>query len=614
MELTLVGERVFAAECIQKKRTRKGQVEYYVKWKGWSPKYNTWEPEENILDARLLEAFEASQRERGDHHERKRGPKPRKDRPMDTGGEHNDSKLERSSTELEVSSSLEESVSSVPTAVPTESSPNARVTVNTVDESVNTPQTPSATTTASATVSTPSRKEGSGHSHKRKADQTSKYETMSTPLLASTPNAKTMPPPTPPVQSPTAPTVSSSALVPLAAAASTPLNGTSSSNTNNLDVRNSVAVATKPAEVSPSAPPPEKRAKLSTSAGQGDVAASPTTTHHHHSSHPHHSHPTNETKKTSTPTISASSAVAAAAATVAVSSTQPSLPSAAKRVPAPSLPLILPKPATQAAVQSSGSVVTKETGKSVGTTTAAPPKAVSAVPTIMTAAASKATQAPPLMRIVGLGTGSAVAKVQHVQNVPHDKNSCNTLNSPVRPVSASVGANVSTGMPNSHNLSDNGKSLPHIHVKISVPTVETNGTRDPSKKNCAVQSNYKEMNGSASVVSTTTAPTPASLSGGALTPVSTPHMAPNGSVSTSDEPSSVAAAAPPTPSPPPSELTPPSDYWHKQSPLVDQIFITDVTANLVTVTVRECKTRDGFFRDRTGMSPTRDEEANGKEV
>uniref|UniRef100_T1JG96 Chromo domain-containing protein n=1 Tax=Strigamia maritima TaxID=126957 RepID=T1JG96_STRMM len=60
MELTLVGERVFAAECIQKKRVRKGQVEYYVKWKGWSPKYNTWEPEENILDARLLEAFEAS--------------------------------------------------------------------------------------------------------------------------------------------------------------------------------------------------------------------------------------------------------------------------------------------------------------------------------------------------------------------------------------------------------------------------------------------------------------------------------------------------------------------------------------------------------------------------
>ncbi len=62
MELSAVGERVFAAECILKKRVRKQRVEYLVKWKGWSPKYNTWEPEENILDIRLLEAFEQSQK------------------------------------------------------------------------------------------------------------------------------------------------------------------------------------------------------------------------------------------------------------------------------------------------------------------------------------------------------------------------------------------------------------------------------------------------------------------------------------------------------------------------------------------------------------------------
>ncbi|CAL1266179.1 unnamed protein product [Larinioides sclopetarius] len=74
MELSSVGERVYAAECVQKKRIRRGRVEYLVKWKGWSTRYNTWEPEENILDVRLLEAFEASQAR--DHATpRKRGKK-----------------------------------------------------------------------------------------------------------------------------------------------------------------------------------------------------------------------------------------------------------------------------------------------------------------------------------------------------------------------------------------------------------------------------------------------------------------------------------------------------------------------------------------------------------
>lgn len=51
-------DQVFAAEAITKKRLRKGRTEYLVKWKGWSPKYNTWEPEENILDPRLIHQYE----------------------------------------------------------------------------------------------------------------------------------------------------------------------------------------------------------------------------------------------------------------------------------------------------------------------------------------------------------------------------------------------------------------------------------------------------------------------------------------------------------------------------------------------------------------------------
>ena len=52
-----LADGVFAAEAITKKRFKKGKTEYLVKWKGWSPKHSTWEPEENILDPRLIQQF-----------------------------------------------------------------------------------------------------------------------------------------------------------------------------------------------------------------------------------------------------------------------------------------------------------------------------------------------------------------------------------------------------------------------------------------------------------------------------------------------------------------------------------------------------------------------------
>nr|XP_020472034.1 E3 SUMO-protein ligase CBX4-like [Monopterus albus] len=77
MELPAAGEHVFAVEGIEKKRIRKGKIEYLVKWRGWSPKYNTWEPEENILDPRLLLAFQHRERQEQLMGYRKRGPKPK---------------------------------------------------------------------------------------------------------------------------------------------------------------------------------------------------------------------------------------------------------------------------------------------------------------------------------------------------------------------------------------------------------------------------------------------------------------------------------------------------------------------------------------------------------
>nr|XP_040033054.1 chromobox protein homolog 2-like isoform X3 [Gasterosteus aculeatus aculeatus] len=63
MEGVTVGQ-VFDAECILSKRPRKGKSEYLVKWRGWSSKHNSWEPEENILDPRLLAAFHKREQER----------------------------------------------------------------------------------------------------------------------------------------------------------------------------------------------------------------------------------------------------------------------------------------------------------------------------------------------------------------------------------------------------------------------------------------------------------------------------------------------------------------------------------------------------------------------
>ncbi|XP_023440599.2 chromobox protein homolog 2 [Dasypus novemcinctus] len=75
-ELSSVGEQVFAAECILSKRLRKGKLEYLVKWRGWSSKHNSWEPEENILDPRLLLAFQKKEHEK-EAQNRKRGKRPR---------------------------------------------------------------------------------------------------------------------------------------------------------------------------------------------------------------------------------------------------------------------------------------------------------------------------------------------------------------------------------------------------------------------------------------------------------------------------------------------------------------------------------------------------------
>lgn len=60
---------IFAAERIINKRTVNGVTQYYIKWKGYSNRDNTWEPAEHILDRSLLTAFEKKEAKKC-----KRGP------------------------------------------------------------------------------------------------------------------------------------------------------------------------------------------------------------------------------------------------------------------------------------------------------------------------------------------------------------------------------------------------------------------------------------------------------------------------------------------------------------------------------------------------------------
>lgn len=52
---------VYDVEEIVKKRTRKGKIEYLIKWEGYDASFNTWEPANNIIDKSCITTFEAKQ-------------------------------------------------------------------------------------------------------------------------------------------------------------------------------------------------------------------------------------------------------------------------------------------------------------------------------------------------------------------------------------------------------------------------------------------------------------------------------------------------------------------------------------------------------------------------
>lgn len=51
----------FEVESILDSRTRKGKTEFKIRWKGYSPSSDTWEPERNLNCEEILAAFKAEQ-------------------------------------------------------------------------------------------------------------------------------------------------------------------------------------------------------------------------------------------------------------------------------------------------------------------------------------------------------------------------------------------------------------------------------------------------------------------------------------------------------------------------------------------------------------------------
>ncbi|XP_042008574.1 chromo domain protein LHP1-like [Salvia splendens] len=58
---TKLADGFYEMEAVRRKRVRKGQLQYLIKWRGWSEAANTWEPVENLLQCSdIIDAFEES--------------------------------------------------------------------------------------------------------------------------------------------------------------------------------------------------------------------------------------------------------------------------------------------------------------------------------------------------------------------------------------------------------------------------------------------------------------------------------------------------------------------------------------------------------------------------
>ncbi|XP_022718713.1 chromo domain-containing protein LHP1 isoform X2 [Durio zibethinus] len=99
-ERTKLDDGFFEIEAIRRKRVRKGQLQYLIKWRGWPETANTWEPLENLQSCSdVIDAFEESLRLGKHNRKRKRkygGPhiQSKKKQPRSSASTYNATGLE----------------------------------------------------------------------------------------------------------------------------------------------------------------------------------------------------------------------------------------------------------------------------------------------------------------------------------------------------------------------------------------------------------------------------------------------------------------------------------------------------------------------------------------
>ncbi|XP_037523418.1 polycomb group protein Pc [Rhipicephalus sanguineus] len=558
MELSSVGERVFAAECIQKKRIRKGRVEYYVKWRGWSHKYNTWEPEENILDGRLLEAFESSQRDSGPG---KRGQKSKKERSHSSSEPQQDFRHDSNKAKSEDDTSNDAPATPHGNSSSTETNP-----------AVSPPHSPPPVLSPSATE-----------------EKDSSTATAASRLSASTLQSATPPqqqqPQTPhpaavtPKPQPAEAKELSGKAKPAIAVASPPKTLQSAKSPKEEEEKAKLVTA------APSQPPSEKSCEPTTSVSKPSPAEACLS-----------SPPVLEaSKKPDTATkrkLDVKPTSSSPQIQVASVSQQP--PSKMPRLSRPmDVPTInaaaKPPPVSTAAA----SLVN---GSSPVRVPVRPPVAFKPITPRLGMTHVHHTHPPASHLAVPpvaarLGTGQlGPAAVARISRPPH---LALPTSSPSLHQAASNSANSvgpvphPTAVPISSPVPATGVVAPQQPVPSATPVLNGRDGAPP-------QPGSDRENVCKPAVSAVSQGKPMhSHNGQAASP---PMLLPP----------KEASAEPAVAEPEYSQLAIIPDFWQKQSPVVDQVLITDVTANLVTVTVRECRTQAGFFRDRSNEQAPKD--------